>query len=725
MSESRVRFSQLLPAAFAVSLGSFLAFKVMAFYVMPVSLLLGVLLACHPLGVLLAARDRNQDPRRPARLLGWVLCLTALGFLFIPRLMGDSFDLPRKTGSGGALAIYLISTGLVLAPFFTASGAVEYAVLRAAADDHGDRRHRAYAALLCTTLLGVLIGYALLPIVGVLSIFGIALGCALFAGGGRGAAIAVACLTLSLAPISAVSPGIDAAVVRAITPRSDNTATAAIARGDYLLLSGWGKYAYVDLLAHKGPAGGVSGAYNGSMYWSTGSRVEVLTGDRQYPLDATVIELLDLSRAYQPLDTPPRFAIIGAGGGKQVQVALAEGAKLAIDAYELEPRVIDYFTRINPAANDGVYLRPLVRALAREGRAGVRASGPYDAIYLADAGNFFNYYRTALDFVFFLHTREAYRDYQQALSSRGFVAALVMNNLDFGVTQRIVNVLSSLGMASAITASPQFTLVVAAPAERFALIEARLASITARRGLPTPHRGVSETSMENPVPTDDRGSVYLFSLYPLRTLRQFVGGTAIAIGFTALALVMRARRRPSATLDGSKRLQLLWLGVNFVFLENAFITQLARITLNVSDAVIIGTALFLLAAAVGAAFADRLLRHRGSGVAVVLALSLGCFAAVKLNAPTPYLLAVELALFGASGALFPSVLRSCTAEETPPAFAIDSIGAALGTCLLFFVPALYGVTAMILASFASTAAIGVWIMLSRAGSPPNELRRSD
>lgn len=706
-----VPFTRLLPAALAVSLGSFLAFKLMAFFVMPVSLLLGIVLACHPLGVLLGARWYRDDRPRAARHLAAVLLVTALGFLVLPRVSSGYFELPRRTGSALGLAVYLASSGAILAPFFTASGAVEYAVLRAAADEPGDRRHRAYASLLLATLAGALLGYASLPVIGVLPIFGAAVALALFAGERRTSALVSAAVAVSIAAIGAAEPALDAAVVRAIAPRTEETTTRALQKGARLLFSGWGKYAYVDVVAHDGPRGGVSGGYNGSMYWSAYGRIQVNDYDDQYALDATVMELLDPGG---------RLAVIGAGGGKQVQVAMAETSAVSVDAFELEPKVIEVFTRLAPDANDRAYLRPSVRAIAKEGRAGVRSDGrPYDAIYIADAGNFFNYYRSALDFVFFLHTREAYEDYRRALTERGFVAALIMNDLDVGVTQRVVNVLGTIGMRAAVTSTPKFTLIVAAPAERFAPIEAKLAAIAARRGTSAPRALPFDGALENPVPTDDRGSVYVFSLYPARTLRQFFFASLVAIALTVAAILVRARRRvPARGLAPGKGVQLLWLGGNFVLLQNAFITQLALLTLNVSDAVIVGTILFLGAAAVGAAFGERILRRPSIALPIVFAFSAASFVAVRAGLPLRVSLAAELAVFVVSGALFPAVLRSCPREDTPAAFAIDSFGAALATCLLFFVPALYGTRALVLSAFVSTCAIGVWIVLTHARGRP-------
>lgn len=709
MQKSRAMrpFLRLWPAALSISIASFLAFKLMSFYVIPVGLLLGVLLACHPVGVLVGRRYYEGKPERAVRHYVVVLLFTAAMFLVVPYVMEGYFDLPRRTGSAALLFGYLVASGLALVPLYGASGMVEYGILRAAEEEGRDSRHIAYGGLLAAVLAGVLLGYALLPHAGVLALFAFALAAALYSARLSKPALVALALALVSSVASITKPSFDAAVVRALVPRSEETTAWHVARGAKPLFSGWGKYAYVDIVADRG-GHSVSGAYNGAMYWSAFAKIGPDPGGNQFPLDRAIVELVA---------PKGKLAIIGGGGGKQVQNALDARREIEVDAYELEPAVVDFFTKIDPEANDRAYVRDGVRALAEEGRGGVRKrAGEYDGIYIADAGSFFNYYRTALNFVFFLHTREAYEDYVSALSPRGFVAALVMKDLDLGVTQRIVNVLRANGLEAATLENEKFRLVIGAKPGPMQEIWPRLGAVAAGQGLAPPERAVTFLNLENPVPTDDRGGMYVYSLYPERTLKGFfAGAVALAVLLPALFVALSRRRSAPewlAAASAPRLLQFILLGASFVLLENAIILQIAKITLNISDAVILGTAAFLVPAVTGALFGERLVARPRLSVPLLVIAATVCLVGIASGLPVPVVLACEGLLFALSGAFFPAVLRASDKRALPVAFAADSLGACLGTAAIFFVPVLFGIRALVASSFALSALAGVWILIT-------------
>lgn len=694
----------LWPAALSISIASFLAFKIMSFYVVPVSLLLGLLLACHPIGVLIGRRYYEGETTRAVRHYIMILLATAVFFAATPHLMEGYFDLPRKTGSAAHLLGYLAAAGLLLIPLYGASGIVEYSILRTADKAEQDLRHFAYGGLLLATLGGICLGYLLLPIIGVLGLFLLAVTLALPAANESTAFKASLVATVIASLLTLDSPAFDAAIVTAVSPRSDGTTASELSRGSRALWAGWGKYSYVEIV--ESPNGQtVSGAYNGSMFWSASKNIHGQE-PTQYAIDRAVMDLLDESG---------RLAIIGSGGGKQVQVALDSNRKLKVDAFELEPAVVDVFTRKHPDANDRAYLADGVSVFAQEGRAGVRKeAGKYDAIYIADAGSFFNYYRTALNFVFFLHTRDAYTDYASALSSRGFVASLIMKEFDVGVSQRVINIFHDIGMDTLVVENKKFSLIIGAKPDRIAVLTPRLLQIARDRGLEQPRPGVSDLTLENPVPTDDRGGLYIFSLYPERTLRGFFFGSLVAFALAVILLAYFSSRPTSPewlrTMPTLRLIQFILLGTNFVLLENAIILQLAKVTLNISDAVIFGTAAFLVPAVTGAWFGERLVTNRSLGIPLLLLSTAVCMGGLHLNLATTPLLAAEMVLFALTGAFFPAVLRASDRRALPMAFAADSVGACLGTAIIFFVPILFGIRTLVFASFVSSAAAGTWIL---------------
>jgi hypothetical protein len=347
----------LWPAALSISIASFLAFKMMSFYVVPVSLLLGLLLACHPIGVLIGRRYYDGAADRAILHYIVVLIATASFFVAMPNLMEGYFDLPRKTGSAAHLLGYLAATGVLLIPLYGASGIVEYTILRAADGTDQDLRHWAYGGLLLATLGGICLGYILLPIAGVLGLFLLAVAFALAAAKHlRSFKVTLGAATL-VSLISLDSPSFDASIVTALSPRNDGTTTSELTRGAKSLWAGWGKYSYVEIVENSGGQT-ISGAYNGSMFWSASKKL----GEReasQYAVDRTVMDLVDESG---------RIAVIGSGGGKQIQVALSANRNLKVDAFELEPAVVEVFTKIHPDANGRAYLADGISVFAQEGR---------------------------------------------------------------------------------------------------------------------------------------------------------------------------------------------------------------------------------------------------------------------------------------------------------------------------------------------------------------------
>ncbi|MCC6217610.1 MAG: hypothetical protein IT376_22315 [Polyangiaceae bacterium] len=714
VSAERAPFWRWVPAVLSVAVFSFTVFKVLAFFLMPVALLLGLLLACHPLGVILGRRFYESRPQRGVRHYLLVLLLSIAAFPALGHLYESHFGVLSHTDAASSLLAYVAWTGALFIPFYAGSGVVELVVLRAAARD-AERVHLAYAALLGCAVGGVALGWVALPVLGIPGLCLVAVHAAVAAAAPptRRWRIAVGVSALvTIFGVGSAGRDVQAAMMLGLQPRVEQSTRSQIGRGATLLHAGWGKYAYVEIV-RSADGRYVFGAYNGAVYWDTPVRYERDPTLLQQPFDSTVLRLVPGAGA---------FAVIGAGGGKQVQQALQEGRDLAIDAYELEPAVVAYFTGRGRDSNGGAYSAPGVRALAREGRGGVReAPGRYDAVYLADAGNFFNYYKTVLNFAFFLHTREAYADYVSSLKPEGVVAVLIMREVDRGVSQRIHNVLDSLGLARAEVANEKFVLTVAARGGDSASLRARVDRAAAGTGLaPSVTRPV-DPSLANPVPTDDRGGSYIYALYPLATLE----GVAVAAVFALVAgvggaLALRARRRAPpwlARLPPSRLLQAVALGASFTLLQNAVILDLAKLTLDIHDAAILGTVGFLVPAAAGAALGRQILARRGVAVALVLGAVAASLATSALGAAPAVAIGAQLGLFVLAGSWFPSLLRAIEPDALPGALAADSFGAAAASVAVFFVPVLHGVDALSWLAHGVAALAGLWVVVTARSTP--------
>lgn len=683
----------LVPALCSIALATFLVFKVLALYMNPVNLLIGLVLIAHPCGVVFAQRrypsadDRNLALRHYLIVLALTLALLPL----LARTQGSHYE--WNSPSIGVFLLRILGAGVYFVPLFFMSGAVEYMALRGAGS-----RGRAYGSLLFAAMLGIAFGYLALPRVGVLGLVVVSLGGAAWplpaSRHARAGLLALASLALV---VFALVPAVDRVVVRQIQPRGPETASALAERAT-LEWGGWGKYQYVQFF--RDDAGVLSGVYNNSAYWDfTTAANPNFIGDR------VVMDLLP---------TGGQLAIVGAGGGRQVAAATRANRQIEIDAFELEPAVIDYLTRIDPDANARTYLQPNVRVFAREGRAGVAAADrEYDAIYLADPGNFFHYYRTMLDFAFFLHTREAYASYVEQLRPGGFIAVLVLPGRAAPAGQRIINIMHELELELVRVPTQHFDLLVAARAGE--LDRAELAATLARHGLALEHPQ-ADLTLDNPIPTDDRGGSYIYALYPLPLLARFFALGVAAISLVALLLALWFRARSDAPAQPGLAPLFVLLGLNFILLENVLVLQIARITFNASDAAILGTLAFLLASACGACMADAFARRMPLYLALLALAILACAITLRLHASLPWLLAAETSLFVLSGALFPIALDKAGSAGLAEAFAADSMGATLGALTVLFTPVLFGIAALSHAALLVTtiAALALALMCRRA-----------
>lgn len=672
--------SKVVLIALSVWLSFFVLFKLLSFFMVAVNLLVCFLLIGHPLGVAIASRWYRSDWTRAFRHYAAVLLLTVIALLLLQLLHPNYLAIFGFETRAFWLSIgFLIACGVLCLPYFIYAGVVEYAVLEVARSQ-GRPLSLIYGLLLCATLVGLLAGHLLLPRLGAVGIFALALALALAAAAPHrrtnwakvtlisGAVVALLC---------ALVPSIERGFIHLVQPKEPGRTGDLLAQeGSVSLHAAWGKHAYIEMV---GIGDTTFGSYNGLPYWDVSRSPGAQ--DPNFQPDVLVMALMP---------SGGRLGLIGAGGGRQVQTALAAARGLEVDAFEIEPEVGRFFWDIDPQANGGVYSSPGVELHIGDGRALVRArERRYDAIYLADAGNFFSHFRTMLMSAHFLHTREAYRDYLTTLEDDGILATLIMRPIDRGISVRVVNVMHDLGLETVTVESELFRLTLGIRAAHGDALRARVAALAPAHGLAL----VSiepDSSIGNPLPTDDRGGSYLFSLYsPASLQRTFVWILVGALLVFVLGGLAGARitRTPRSTV-----LMAGALGVSFAVLQNAFILAIARDLLELTDAVFIGSATFLVASVAGAVSARRL----AAWLPLLLSVSIGVTAALLavFGTGTATVLA-SLVVIAASGAMFPLLLDASDENSLPTIFAADGLGAMLGTVVVFFTPVLYGISALI------------------------------
>jgi hypothetical protein len=689
LAEQRVpSLTTAVLTALSVWLYFFVLFKLLSFFMITVNLLVCFLLIGHPMGVVVASRFYRADWTRAFRHYAVVLLLTLLALSLLQLLHPNYLAIwGFETRAFWISIAFLVACGLLCLPYFVYAGVVEYAVLETARLQ-GRPLSLVYGLLLGATLVGLIVGHLLLPVLGSLGILVLAIALALAGAAPRRRTLVLA-LGGGLALLALVQPSIEQRFIHLVQPKEPGRTGELLTQSDASSVhAAWGKHSYVEMIRMRDVT---FGSYNGLPYWDVTRSAN--RSDPNFQPDVLLMELLPEGG---------RLGIIGAGGGRQVQTALAANRKLAVDGFEIEPEVGRFFWDVDPQANGGVYSSPGVELHIGDGRALVRSSEhSYDAIYLADPGNFFSHFRTMLMATHFLHTREAYADYLSRLEDDGLLAALIMRPVDDGISQRIVNVMHDLGLETVTVESELFRMTIGTRPAHADALAARVATLAPTYGLNFAPME-PDLSIGNPIPTDDRGGSYIFSLHsPAALQRAFVWTLVIAalVFFAGGAVGARVTRTPLATI-----LIAGGLGVSFAVLQNAFILALARDLLELTDAVFIGSATFLSASVAGAVAARRLARRLPllllAGIAVTVAL-------LMTTGNSPSTLLASVLVIAASGAMFPLLLDTSDETSLPTIFAADGLGAMLGTVVVFFTPVLYGITMLIYVALALTLLMGV------------------
>ena len=450
---------RLLPALVPVTcagVGLYTCFRLAVQHVYVANLLFAFLQLTPSGGVWIG---RQRPPHRGAALLAGAIVIAALGPLVthqqpIPLQFAEPLpDFLGRAASG------LLRALLCHGPLHISVGVVESAAFEAALG-LGLGPGTALASLNLATLLGLATGHVLLPVVGSAALLLLALLATGFAGwtlaglawpGAYRGPGAVAGVGLVL--VGAVVLGVPGWELQWMQTLQRHEPHTNCCEGSCdVLHDRWTGHAYVQIVRRPG-GGGVCGIYDNIEYWEAETSRYTKGG---FDADYFVMDLL-----------PPggRLAVIGAGGGKQLQVALSSGLGLVLEAYELDPQVVEYFTEVNIDANAGVYVAPRVAVWTGESRQQLLApplAPALDGVYLADTGTYGGYLKTPLTETHFLHTKEAYQDYTARLAADGFVAASIMRVLDPSCRVRdgVAAGMQAAGLRVAVFQSPSFHVVL-------------------------------------------------------------------------------------------------------------------------------------------------------------------------------------------------------------------------------------------------------------------------
>ncbi len=466
-------------------------------------------------------------------------------------------------------------------------------------------------------------------------------------------------------------------------------------RGYEIKFQRWGRYSLTEIL-RRDASREQAGFYNDLFQWEYSQG----TGFNARMIGAVPLELVPDDGA---------IAIIGSGGGRQVQWAKRSGRRYRkIRAIELEPAVIEGVTEGGLAsAFDDVYGGGENVELHRGEARGFMESTEeqFDLIFLPSVGG---YPQMMLEPGNMIRTIDAYRTLRDRLTDQGILAIWYPSGLDPKeiLTRQYVRSLGDQGLGlrarayRAFGSPPGEYLILAAKSDSTPLPTAEdLESyLRAESGVLPPDRNTRVQELVvvadpefRPI-TDEQpflaGNVrHIFSMEQLYSLFAIACGTLLVIG---ALLAWGLRRSGDPRIAGRSYAQVAVLsfliGANFVLFEHYLILALFKKLYVFHDALVLGAISFLVVSGLGSVvIAPRL---RVPLQLLACALVVGIHFAQESLSPTAMIVLVSPVAF-VTGSFFPALFER-SARNPLAVFAFDAIGAGLGSTCSFFLPIAFG-----------------------------------
>jgi hypothetical protein len=672
-------------------------YRLLAFFIMP-SLFFDLLFIGFPLGALAGAYFFRISVGSFLRTL-WILQGTML-FSVAAMLACKHFDYLRAhlfDVELQRLFVQMITFTLFFLPFFIAYGLSEYLGYQIGRSRLRGRMPVVYAIYLFGAAGAYLFAEFMFPQLGATRLLGIPF-------------LLIALAMLMLAPplrtqrilllqqfvvlVLLFAPQLEGGFLKLYKGSSFESTHAYAARGFKTIHQEWGRYSLVEVMQAPGREGYI-GFYNDIIQW----RFAPGNGYFAHSLGMLPLELAPAGG---------RIAIIGAGGGRQVQYARKSGHDFReIVAIEIEPEVIDAVRGGLAERFDHVYGDSRVQLVIHEARNYMEHSDErYDLIYLPSVGG---YPQMMLEPGNMIRTLEAYRTLGERLTERGVLAIWYPAVLDPRtiLTEQYMHTLETPDIGLQVRAyrnGSEFLILAARRSDYLpALEEVRefyLRPAVARFGedfaplfvdSPESVEKTWDRSSFRPIRDDQpflAGNVqHIFSLQQVGTLFTLTGGLLLVFAVLLLWLVSK-RGNPGIPGRSFPRLLLisLFVGANFLVIEHYLILSLFRKLYVYRDALVLGAISFLIITGLGSTFITPrqrpLFQFAGGIFILVLFLyheSLSPWANLALLAPVAFV----------TGSFFPALFE-IAARNPLGVFAADSIGAALGSMASFFIPIVFG-----------------------------------
>ncbi|ACL02632.1 hypothetical protein Dalk_0927 [Desulfatibacillum aliphaticivorans] len=365
----------------------------------------------------------------------------------------------------------------------------------------------------------------------------------------------------------------------------------ATGRESRLIHQSWGKYCHIELVeSNVRGLQYVLGFFDGSFIWAS------------LPVGKISGRLDDM--AFETVQPGSDVCVLGAGGGRQVQQALAYGAK-SITAVDIIPEVFPLFQGDLAWANGGVYVDPRVQCIAGDGRHYLENTDKkFDLIILPHTESFAATRRAAIEPGRFVHTVEAFESMKKRLKPHGALAIVKSvdreNKFFFtcanGLAEAGLNVkgLSTFGEGNPYKIH-EFILLATLRDYESDYFPAAIQTAADHPEPPVYYEHFPKTPALHDSSPWTMGLSGLF-FEPNTLKKSLICIFLLAVSGTA-ALMLFSVRSPSVDLPPYKMVVILLAGIavgaNAVCLENALIFWLIPWLFNPLSAFFVGAAVFL------------------------------------------------------------------------------------------------------------------------------------
>jgi|GEM_PF-5159712 len=448
---------------------------------------------------------------------------------------------------------------------------------------------------------------------------------------------------------------------------------------DVSIFNNWGRLGYFSMVGQSNRSQ-ISGFYYGRNLW----RVKPESFSYQ-PLDRAIFRMLG--------DLNGKVAIIGSGGGRQVDFAYSAGLR-RIHAVDLEESLPAAMKQAEKMGYPNPYARAGVQLFNMDGRRFLENApdNSYSMILIADAGNYPSMISTMLSSHGLLHTQQAYNTYKQKLSKNGLFVFWCWKAFPSykHMMQQFMETMRSAGLNAAAFENNEEFIVVGSRDLFQQQIEKHVLSFSRMFDV---RKAQDISAIKVRVATDQNlhsGLSYLVGYELSRIIIVAVSAFLLVICVCTLASFSLKAAPGDRKKTAWRSALALLIGLNYILLQVAAIYSITRSTYDIYLGATGGVIAFLSCYLIGTIVYYSLGQKNVFSIFIFLAVI--AFSLLAWG----YTLAFILILSSASSIFFPVLFEFCESMRTQ-IFVMDAIGSVSGAFIGFGITYMFGTGALSLA----------------------------